>query len=96
MTHSPLSIFKGGHATAQMLGGSCAFANAVSAEEAQQPYDRWVIPAPGKPLFEAATASFDLIERPDRAHSLTIDSRRHEVADTVPTWLARQSVAGGH
>ena len=35
-----------------------AFANAVSAEEAAQLYARWAIPAPGRPLFEAATANF--------------------------------------
>ena len=34
------------------------FGNAVSAEESQQLYDRWAIPSPGKPLFEAAVANF--------------------------------------
>jgi pimeloyl-ACP methyl ester carboxylesterase len=36
-----------------------AFGNAISAEESQDLYDRWTIPAPGKPLFEAAAANFD-------------------------------------
>jgi pimeloyl-ACP methyl ester carboxylesterase len=36
-----------------------AFGNAVTAEESQDLYDRWTIPAPGKPLFEAAAANFD-------------------------------------
>ncbi|WP_432828436.1 alpha/beta hydrolase [Dactylosporangium sp. CA-092794] len=36
-----------------------AFANAVSAEESDQLYERWTIPAPGRPLFEAATANFN-------------------------------------
>lgn len=36
-----------------------AFANAVSAEESDQLFERWTIPAPGKPLFEAALANFD-------------------------------------
>jgi len=36
-----------------------AFANAVSAEESDQLYERWTIPAPGKPLFEAAAANFN-------------------------------------
>jgi len=36
-----------------------AFANAVSPEESDELHDRWTIPAPGRPLFEAATANFD-------------------------------------
>ncbi len=36
-----------------------AFGNAVSAEESRELYQRWAIPAPGKPLFEAAAANFD-------------------------------------
>ncbi|MFF7331207.1 alpha/beta hydrolase [Streptomyces sp. NPDC090306] len=36
-----------------------AFGNAVSAEESRELFDRWAIPAPGKPLFEAAAANFD-------------------------------------
>ena len=34
------------------------FANAVPEEEARQLYDRWTIPAPARPLFQAATATF--------------------------------------
>jgi non-heme chloroperoxidase len=34
------------------------FANAVSESEATELYDRWAIPSPGKPLFEAAIANF--------------------------------------
>lgn len=34
------------------------FANAVPEEEAKELYNRWTIPAPGRPLFQAATASF--------------------------------------
>jgi pimeloyl-ACP methyl ester carboxylesterase len=36
-----------------------AFGNAIGEEEARALYDRWAIPAPGKPLFEAAAANFD-------------------------------------
>ncbi|ETK33457.1 alpha/beta hydrolase [Microbispora sp. ATCC PTA-5024] len=36
-----------------------AFGNAVSEQESGELYRRWSIPAPGKPLFEAATANFD-------------------------------------
>jgi pimeloyl-ACP methyl ester carboxylesterase len=35
-----------------------SFGNAVSAEESDELYERWTIPAPGRPLFEAATANF--------------------------------------
>ena len=34
------------------------FANAVSENEAKELYDLWTIPAPCRPLFQAATASF--------------------------------------
>jgi pimeloyl-ACP methyl ester carboxylesterase len=34
------------------------FANAIPEEEARVLYDRWTIPAPARPLFQAATASF--------------------------------------
>ena len=33
------------------------FANAVSAEESADLYRRWAIPAPGRPLFQAAFAN---------------------------------------
>ncbi|MFI5934335.1 alpha/beta hydrolase [Actinoplanes sp. NPDC051494] len=33
------------------------FGNAITAEESQQLYDRWTIPSPGRPLFEAAFAN---------------------------------------
>ncbi|MEY9857037.1 pimeloyl-ACP methyl ester carboxylesterase [Catenulispora sp. GAS73] len=36
-----------------------AFGNAVSPEESNTLYERWSIPAPGKPLFEAAAANFN-------------------------------------
>ena len=35
-----------------------AFGNAVEAEESDALHERWTIPAPGKPLFEAAAANF--------------------------------------
>ncbi len=34
------------------------FANAVSEEEAKELYGKWTIPAPARPLFQAAMASF--------------------------------------
>ncbi|MFK7799583.1 MAG: alpha/beta hydrolase [Aureispira sp.] len=38
------------------------FANAVTKEEARELYDRFTIPAPCRPLFQAATASFAGVE----------------------------------
>ncbi|KPM56672.1 alpha/beta hydrolase [Frankia sp. R43] len=35
-----------------------AFASAVSAEESEDLFEHWAIPAPGRPLFEAAAANF--------------------------------------
>jgi pimeloyl-ACP methyl ester carboxylesterase len=36
-----------------------AFGNAIPQDESLALYEQWTIPAPGKPLFEAATANFD-------------------------------------
>jgi pimeloyl-ACP methyl ester carboxylesterase len=117
-----------------------AFGNAISEEESDALYERWTIPAPGKPLFEAAAANFslhspaevntgneergplllvaggqdhtvpevitratakqyrhssavtELIDLPDRGHSLTIDSRWREVAETALEWLGKQGL----
>ena len=119
-----------------------SFGNAVSDQESEALYQQWSIPAPGKPLFEAATANFspsspakvdtdnsgrgplllimggkdhtvpevitkstlkqyrhssavtDLIEFPDRGHSLTIDSGWRAVADACLAWLDKQGLAG--
>ena len=34
------------------------FGNALSAQESAELYERWTIPSPGRPLFEAAVANF--------------------------------------
>jgi pimeloyl-ACP methyl ester carboxylesterase len=117
-----------------------AFGNSLSEEESDALYQRWTIPAPGKPLFEAAAANFnphastkvdtrnsargpllligggkdhtvpesvvratlaqyrhseavtDIIDFPDRGHSLIIDDGWQAVATTVLDWLRRQSL----
>ncbi|MFC1408551.1 alpha/beta hydrolase [Streptacidiphilus sp. N1-12] len=117
-----------------------AFGNALTAEESLELYEKWTIPAPGKPLFEAASANFnphspakvatdnqgrgplllmaggqdhtvpeavvratlkqyrhseavtDIVDFPDRGHSLTIDSGWREVADTALAWLRNQAL----
>jgi pimeloyl-ACP methyl ester carboxylesterase len=117
-----------------------SFGNAVSQEESDELHRQWTIPAPGKPLFEAAAANFtphspakvatenaergplllimggqdhtvpeaitkstlkqyrdstavtDLVEFPDRGHSLTIDSGWRAVADACLDWLRKQNL----
>jgi pimeloyl-ACP methyl ester carboxylesterase len=117
-----------------------AFGNAIPAEESDALYERWTIPAPGRPLFEAAAANFDphspakvntgnagrgplllisggrdhtvpeavtkatlkqyrhseattdLLDFPDRGHSLTIDHGWRDVADASLAWLTDQGL----
>src|SRR6202042_1574551 len=116
------------------------FGNALPEQESAELYDRWSVPSPGKPLFEAALANFtrrspakvdtgnktrgpllltagghdhtvpkaithstrklyhkspaitDLIEFPDRGHSLTIDHGWREVAQAALDWLSQRSL----
>jgi len=65
-----------------------AFANAVSEEEAQQLYDAFAVPAPGAPLFQAATANLNPwteakvnSTNPDRGPLLIISGEKD---NTVP------------
>jgi pimeloyl-ACP methyl ester carboxylesterase len=37
-----------------------SFGNAVTRQESDELYEQWTIPAPGRPLFEAAAANFSL------------------------------------
>jgi pimeloyl-ACP methyl ester carboxylesterase len=117
-----------------------SFGNAVDASESDALHQRWTIPAPGRPLFEAAEANFslhspakvnttidnrgplllimggqdhtvpeaitrstlkqyrhshavnDLIEFPDRGHSLTIDHGWRDVARTCLDWLDKHGL----
>jgi pimeloyl-ACP methyl ester carboxylesterase len=117
-----------------------AFGNALAPEESDALYERWTIPAPGKPLFQAATANLtrhseasvatgtaargpllmilggrdhtvpaavvrsarkqyrhsdattELLEFPDRGHSLVIDSGWAEIANACLSWLRTQGI----
>jgi pimeloyl-ACP methyl ester carboxylesterase len=119
------------------------FGNALPPEESDALHERWTVPSPGKPLFEAAVANFsphspaavrtdnvergplllvmggrdhtvpesitrstlkqyrhstavtDLLEFPDRGHSLTIDRGWREVADGCLSWLADHGSGAG-
>ncbi|MEO8908579.1 MAG: alpha/beta hydrolase, partial [Microbacteriaceae bacterium] len=118
-----------------------SFGNALSEEESNALHDRWTIPSPGRPLFEAAEANFaphspaavetdnqdrgplllimggkdhtvpeaitkatlkqyrhssaitELVEFPDRGHSLTIDGGWTEVATACLDWLNDQGMS---
>jgi non-heme chloroperoxidase len=69
-----------------------AFANAVSEEEAKQLYEEFAVPAPGAPLFQAATANLNPwteakvdTENPDRGPMLIISGEKDH---TVPWAIA--------
>ncbi|GAA2361376.1 alpha/beta hydrolase [Dactylosporangium salmoneum] len=143
--HSTLPVFKNPanvHRAVSLTAEEFrySFGNAVSPEESDELYRRWAIPAPGRPLFQAAAANFslhspakvatdnenrgplllvmggqdhtvpeaitkstlkqyrhssavtDLIEFPDRGHSLTIDSGWRSVAESCLGWLEQQGL----
>ena len=63
--HSTLPVFKNPankHRAVSLTAEQFrySFGNAVSPEESDALYERWAMPAPGKPLFEAAAANFSL------------------------------------
>jgi pimeloyl-ACP methyl ester carboxylesterase len=72
-----------------------AFANAVPEDEAKQLYETYAVPAPGEPLFQAATANLNPwteakvdTKNPDRGPLLIIDG---ELDNTVPWAIANAS-----
>ncbi len=71
------------------------FANAVSEEEAHELYDTFAVAAPGKPIFQAATANFNpwteakvKSKNPDRGPLLIISG---EQDNTVPWAISNAS-----
>jgi non-heme chloroperoxidase len=116
------------------------FGNTLPEQESAELFERWAVPSPGRPLFEAALANFtpkspakvdtanktrgpllltaggrdhtvpkaithstrklyhkspavtDLIEFPDRGHSLTIDHGWREVAQATLDWLSQRPI----
>jgi pimeloyl-ACP methyl ester carboxylesterase len=63
--HSTLPVFKNPanlrHAVSLTADEfAYSFGNTLPREESDELFDRWAIPAPGKPLFEAAVANFSL------------------------------------
>ncbi len=69
-----------------------AFANAVGEDEAKELYETFAVPAPGRPLFQAATANLNPwtevkvdTDNPDRGPLLVISGEKDH---TVPWALA--------
>ena len=72
-----------------------AFANAVSEDEAKELYETFAVPAPGAPLFQAASANLNPwteakvdTKNPDRGPLLIIDGEKD---NTVPWAIANAS-----
>jgi non-heme chloroperoxidase len=49
-----------------------AFGNAIPQSESDELYDRWTIPGPGKPLFEASSANFS------KTSPAAVDTNNHD------------------
>ena len=75
-----------------------SFGNALSDEESAALYDKWVVPSPGKPLFEAAAANFSLhspakvdTRNPDRGPLLLImGGQDHTVPEAITKSTLKQ------
>ncbi len=72
-----------------------AFANAVSEDEAKELYEKFAVPAPGEPLFQAAAANLNPwteakvdTENPERGQMLIISG---ELDHTVPWAVSNAS-----
>jgi non-heme chloroperoxidase len=72
-----------------------AFANAVSEDEAKELYETFAVPAPGEPLFQAASANLNPwteakvdTKDPDRGPLLIMDGEKD---NTVPWAIANAS-----
>ena len=75
-----------------------AFGNAIPEEESAALFEKWTIPAPGKPLFQAATANFNPhsetavdTENSDRGPLLLImGGQDHTVPEAITTSTLKQ------
>src|SRR3954453_23917360 len=75
-----------------------AFGNALPSEESDSLHERWAIPAPGKPLFQAATANFSRhseaavsTDRTDRGPLLLImGGKDHTVPEAITKSTLKQ------
>jgi pimeloyl-ACP methyl ester carboxylesterase len=93
---NPANIHKAVSLTAEQFRYS--FGNAISETESGDLYERWSIPAPGRPLFEAATANFSL-HSPDKVQTrnedrgpllLVMGGRDHTVPEAITKSTLKQ------
>ena len=96
MFKNPANIHKAVSLTAKEFRYS--FGNALSEEESNDLYERWAIPAPGKPLFEASAANFSL-HSPDKVNTgnedrgpllLTMGKQDHTVPEAITKSTLKQ------
>jgi alpha-beta hydrolase superfamily lysophospholipase len=74
------------------------FGNAIDSAESDDLHDKWTIPAPGKPLFQAATANFSIhseakvnTDNPDRGPLLLImGGQDHTVPEAITKSTLKQ------
>jgi hypothetical protein len=86
---NPANKHKSVSLTAEQFHSS--FGNALSEEGSNQLYEKWAVPSPGRPLFEAATAAFsphspDKVDtdNPDRGPLLlTMGGKDHTVPEAI-------------
>jgi pimeloyl-ACP methyl ester carboxylesterase len=93
---NPANIGRAVSLTAEQFRYS--FGNAISEAESDDLYERWSIPAPGRPLFEAATANFSL-HSPDKVQTrnedrgpllLVMGGRDHTVPEAITKSTLKQ------
>jgi pimeloyl-ACP methyl ester carboxylesterase len=101
--HSTLPVFKNPankHKAVSLTAEQFrySFGNAISEEESNELYQRWAIPAPGLPLFEAAAANFQL-HSPAKVNThndnrgpllLVMGGRDHTVPETITKATLKQ------
>jgi pimeloyl-ACP methyl ester carboxylesterase len=101
--HATLPVFKNPSnkhksvsLTAEQFHSS--FGNALSEEESNQLYEKWAVPSPGRPLFEAATAALSP-HSPDKVDTdnadrgpllLTMGGRDHTVPEAITKSTLKQ------
>ena len=100
---STLPVFKNPanvHKAVSLTAGEFhySFGNALSEQESSELYERWTIPSPAKPLFEAATANFAL-HSPDAVDTknanrgpllLTMGRQDHTVPEAITKSTLKQ------
>jgi pimeloyl-ACP methyl ester carboxylesterase len=93
---NPANIHKAVSLTAEQFRYS--FGNAISEAESDALHERWSIPAPGRPLFEAAAANFSL-HSPDKVETrnedrgpllLVMGGRDHTVPEAITKSTLKQ------